>query len=302
MNNINGKTRVCGLIGNPVGHSISPVIHNTLADICGIDLVYTTFKVEADAVDAAVNGAYALDILGLNVTVPHKQAVIDKLVDIDPLAKAIGAVNTLERVDGGFKGYNTDILGLERELEDEGISLEGEKVVILGAGGAARAIAFLCASKGAASVKILNRTVEKAQNIADAVNAYFNKSVAAAGDIADAGRLAGVSQSEQDGGLGSGYIVIQTTSVGLFPNVDEVSVSDKAFYENAKAGVDIIYNPYTTKFMKLMAESGKPAYNGLKMLLYQGVAAFEIWNGCRITKEQADKVYTAMKEAMGIHE
>ena len=142
LNNIKGTTRVCGLIGNPVGHSISPVIHNTLADIMGIDLVYTTFKVEENQVEAAVKGAYALDILGMNVTVPHKQAVMRSLKEIDPLAEAIGAVNTLARVDGGYKGYNTDILGLARELEEENVCIKDNPVLIIGAGGAARAIAF----------------------------------------------------------------------------------------------------------------------------------------------------------------
>ncbi len=158
---IKGTTRVCGLIGNPVGHSISPVIHNTLADITKTNMVYTTFKVDKEDVAKAVEGAYALDILGLNVTVPHKQSVMDVLVDIDPLAKAIGAVNTLVRKDGGYKGYNTDILGLKRELEDESISLCGNNCIILGAGGAARAIASLCAQSGANKVYMLNRTIEK---------------------------------------------------------------------------------------------------------------------------------------------
>ena len=129
MIDINGTTRVCGLIGNPVGHSISPVIHNSLAQLMDMNIVYTTFKVEKGDVVTAVNGAYALNILGLNVTVPHKQAVMESLVDIDPLAKAIGAVNTLVRTAKGYKGYNTDILGLERELIDEGVVLLGSEVV-----------------------------------------------------------------------------------------------------------------------------------------------------------------------------
>ena len=171
---IKGTTRVCGLIGNPVGHSVSPAIHNNLARLTGKDMVYTTFKVEKGDVASAVRGAYSLNILGLNVTVPHKSEVIDSLVDIDPLAKAIGAVNTLVRVDGGFKGYNTDILGLARELEDEGIELADSKVIILGAGGAARAITFLCSSKGAKKIYLLNRSVDKAQDIAHAVNTHFH--------------------------------------------------------------------------------------------------------------------------------
>ena len=133
MGEIKGTTRVCGLIGNPVGHSISPVIHNTLADLCGIDMVYTTFKVEKGAVDTAVKGAHALDILGLNVTVPHKQEVIGALESVDPMAEAIGAVNTLVRTEHGYKGYNTDILGLERELEEEQVELKDSPVILLGA-------------------------------------------------------------------------------------------------------------------------------------------------------------------------
>lgn len=286
MNHIKGTTRVCGLIGNPVAHSVSPVIHNTLADLMGIDLVYATFKVNADDIEAAVKGAYALDILGMNVTVPHKQAVMDTLVDIDPLARAIGAVNTLQRVDGGYKGYNTDILGLERELEEEHIDIKGRDVVILGAGGAARSIAFLCAKKEAASVTLLNRTLKNGQDIADSVNNFFKKDVTRAAALASADDLSI-----------SDYVVIQTTSVGLFPNVDDVAVPDGVFYEKAAVGVDIIYNPSQTKFMKIMSSHGKAAYNGSKMLLYQGVAAFEIWNGCKVSSADAAKVYRALNIA-----
>lgn len=182
---IKGTTRVCGLIGNPVGHSVSPAIHNNLAQLTGKDMVYTTFKVEKGDVASAVRGAYSLNILGLNVTVPHKSEVIDSLVDIDPLAKAIGAVNTLVRVDGGFKGYNTDILGLARELEDEEIELADSKVIILGAGGAARAITFLCSSKGAKKIYLLNRSVDKAQDIAHAVNTHFYNEKVIPMNIAD---------------------------------------------------------------------------------------------------------------------
>lgn len=289
MIDINGTTRVCGLIGNPVGHSISPVIHNSLAQLMDMNMVYTTFKVEKGDVVTAVNGAYALNILGLNVTVPHKQAVMESLVDIDPLAKAIGAVNTLVRTDKGYKGYNTDILGLERELIDEGVVLLGSRCVILGAGGAARAIAFLCAKSGAKEIYMLNRTKEKAYDIAKAVNDYFGK------ECIKPMLISGYDKLEADD-----YVVIQTTSVGLYPNVDDVVIDDEAFYKKVKVGVDIIYNPSETRFMKMCKNAGKPACNGLKMLLYQGVAAYELWNDVSVTKEQADKVYNKMKEELGI--
>ena len=240
---------------------------------------------------AAVKGAYSLNILGLNVTVPHKSEVIDTLVDIDPLAKAIGAVNTLVRVDGGFKGFNTDISGLARELEDEGIELENSKVIILGAGGAARAITFLCSSKGAQTIYLLNRTVDKAQAIAQAVNTHFNNDKVIPMNIADYADIPGED-----------YIVIQTTSVGLHPNDDAVVIDDEAFYMKAAVGVDIIYNPAETKFMKLIKAQGKKAYNGLKMLLYQGVSAYELWNDCKITREEADEVYKRLEKELGIDE
>ena len=155
-NYTDGCTRVCGLIGNPVKHTLSPLIHNTLAHMLGIDLVYVPFEVKEENVGDAIRGAKALDIFGLNVTIPHKSAVIPYLEEIDPLAKGIGAVNTLVRTEnGGFKGYNTDMTGLYHAMTDEDVVLEGKKIIILGAGGVARPAAFLCGSKGASELYIL---------------------------------------------------------------------------------------------------------------------------------------------------
>ncbi len=286
---IKASTKVCGLIGNPVGHSISPLIHNTLAERLGIDLAYVTFKVEKGRVKTAVEGAYELNIQGMNVTVPHKQSVMESLVSIDPMAKAIGAVNTLVRTENGYRGYNTDILGLKRELEDENISLKDEQVIILGAGGASRAIAFLCAQSGAKRVYLLNRTVMKAEEIAAAVNAHFEKNIIVPMDINNYPKLSGDK-----------YITIQTTSVGLHPDDDKAVIEDMEFYKMVKAGVDIIYNPAETRFMKLVKMNGAPAYNGLKMLLYQGVAAFELWNNISVSREDAMYVYDCMKKELGL--
>lgn len=291
MRDIKGTTRVCGLIGNPVEHSISPLIHNTLADLCGIDMVYTTFHVERGQVHTAVDGAYALNILGMNVTVPHKQEVLQSLADVDSLAGAIGAVNTLVRTDNGYKGYNTDILGLGRELEEEKIVLNGSDVILLGAGGAARAIAFLCVSEGANKVYILNRTLEKSEAIAKDVNAHLNS------HAAEAVKLSDYHNFERND-----YIVIQTTSVGLYPDCDAAVIEDEDFYRKALVGVDIIYNPSETKFMKLMKAQGKQAFNGLKMLLYQGVSAFELWNNINADDSDVKKVYEHMKRELKISE
>ncbi|MBR4720052.1 MAG: shikimate dehydrogenase, partial [Lachnospiraceae bacterium] len=156
MPDINGQTAVYGIIGNPIGHTLSPVIHNTISEKLGINSVYVPF-VANDDLKSIVRGLYSLGVKGINVTVPYKTDIISELTGVDSFACGIGAVNTLKYTENGYYGYNTDILGLERELEDVGISLEGRNVVLLGAGGAARAVAFMCVSKSPASVTIVNR-------------------------------------------------------------------------------------------------------------------------------------------------
>lgn len=287
---INGKTRLCGLIGNPVEHTLSPVIHNNLAEGLEHNLVYVPFLVEND-VEAAVKGAYELNVLGMNVTVPHKANVISALVDIDPLAKAIGAVNTLVRVERGYKGYNTDMTGLLRAMYSENIVVRDEEIIILGAGGAARAVAFLCVNEGAKKVYLLNRSVEKAQAVADEVNSHFQVDT-----------ITPMAISEYDKLPEGKYLAIQGTSVGLSPNDEDVVIGDDRFYDKIHTGYDLIYRPSETKFMKLVKAHGGRAYNGLKMLLYQGVIAYELWNDVEVSQELADQIYQKMKKEMGINE
>lgn len=281
---IDGKTRVCGLIGYPVEHTLSPVIHNTLAELMGHDLVYVPFPVEPGRVQDAVKGADALQILGLNVTVPHKSEVIGCLQEIDLLAKNIGAVNTLVKVPGGYKGYNTDMEGLYRAMECEGIRIENERIILLGAGGAARAVAHLCALKGADKIYMLNRTLDRAELVAREVNLAAGRDVVRPMELQEYGQI-------PDGE----YLAIQGTSVGLAPRDDDAVISDKAFYEKVHTGFDLIYNPWETRFMRLVRECGGRAYNGLRMLLYQGVIAYELWNDVHVPEEDAQIIYEKMK-------
>lgn len=146
---IDGKTRTLGLLGDPVEHTMSPLIHNTLSEKLGLNNVYVPFHTKAENLEAAVKGAYALNILGLNVTVPHKNEVMQYLSELDEGGQAIGAVNTLVRTENGYKGYNTDMMGLLREVRSYGVELDGQDVIILGAGGAAKAVAYMCVSNGA---------------------------------------------------------------------------------------------------------------------------------------------------------
>ena len=283
---IDGKTRLIGLIGNPVEHTLSPVIHNTISQRMNIASVYVPFKVEAEGIAQAVKGAYELNILGMNVTVPHKNEVIKSLVDIDEAAKEIGAVNTLVRVEElhGYKGYNTDLLGLRRQIHEDGILLENQTVVILGAGGAAKAVVYMALLEGAAKIYLLNRTLEKAEQIADSMNAIFSKTVVIPMELSDYEQI-----SEQE------LIVFQATSIGLSPNVKDVVIADGAFYEKVKVGVDLIYNPANTRFMQLVTEHGGMAYNALKMLLYQGVIAYELWHDMEVPQDIIDDLYIELK-------
>lgn len=286
---INGKTRTCGLIGDPVGHTLSPMIHNTLAERFGHNLVYVPFPVETGRVAEAVAGASALQILGLNVTVPYKSEVIPCLREVDSLAASIGAVNTLVSVPGGYRGYNTDMEGLFRAMETEGIRLTGEEILLLGAGGAARAVAFLCAAKGAKRVYLLNRTLDKAKQVASQVNRSAGREVVFPMALADFDSL-----PDQQ------FLAIQGTSVGLFPHADQAVIEDGAFYRRIHTGFDLIYTPWETKFMKLVRENGGRAYNGLKMLLYQGVIAYELWNDVKVSEEEAQLVYEKLKNAVQV--
>lgn len=288
---IDGKTRTCGLIGNPVEHTLSPIIHNSLANMCNINLTYVPFLVSEEGLSQAVKGAYELNILGMNVTVPHKSAVLTDLKEIDELAEKIGAVNTLVRCEGGYKGYNTDMTGLLRAMQTEDIGLQGETVLILGAGGAARAVAFLCVQNGADKIYICNRTKQKAETIAQEIRAKTNFS-----------EIKALGYDELENMGEKSCLAIQCTSVGLYPNVEDVVLADGPVYDRIHTGVDLIYRPYETGFMKLVRAHGGKAMNGLKMLLYQGIIAFELWNGCDVTEGQAEVILQRMKEELGIYE
>lgn len=285
---INGYTRVCGLIGNPVEHTMSPAIQNTLASATGENLVYVPFHVPSGQVREAVEGALALNLLGCNVTVPYKSDVIPYLKEIDGLAGQIGAVNTLVRIPGGFKGYNTDMPGLYRAMREDGVKIENEEVLILGAGGVARAVAMLLAEKGAARAVFLNRTVERAEKVAEEVNRIAGREFAVVLALEDHRRLPGEKS----------YLCIQATNVGMFPKTEEAVIEDEAFYRKLHTGYDLIFNPAKTRFMELTQKAGGRAFNGLKMLLWQGVIAYELWTGRQVSNDVAGQAYEAMMKAM----
>lgn len=287
---MDGKTKICGLIGNPVEHSLSPLMHNFYARETGVNLAYAPFKVEEGAVEAAVCGAFALGFLGLNVTVPHKQRVMEFLESIDQAAEAVGAVNTLVRTGTGFKGYNTDADGLRMALKKTKAQIRGRECILLGAGGAAKAAAYVLAGEGAGKIWILNRNLEKARELSDGINRLSGRPVSEALALSDYGRLKG----------GRKYLALQCTSVGMDPDRDRAVIEDEAFYRMIHTGLDIVYNPAETKFMKLVKAQGGRAFNGLDMLLWQGIIAYELWNPqVRVSRSAAAIARRMMMEALG---
>ena len=301
--NITGTTGVLGLIGNPVRHTMSPLIHNTISEELGKDLKYLPFPVEED-VTAAVKGAYHLGIQGLNVTVPHKTAVIEALTEIDDAAKMIGAVNTLVRTEGGYKGYNTDMPGLGRALKRRGISLKDQQVVILGAGGASRAACALALTEGAKDIYLLNRTKERAERLAAELTVTFrlmNGEVADnssdEGELSETGRIIPLAASEYPMVPRNPSIFIQCTALGLHEG-DGLLIDDDNFYHMAEYGYDLVYNPAVTPFMRKMEGFMIPCDNGLTMLLYQGIIAYELWTGESVSDELADRVLNRLERRL----
>lgn len=328
---INGKTSLIGLLGNPVEHTLSPVIHNGISKRMGINSVYVPFHVEEDGLANAVKGAYELNILGLNVTVPYKSQVMESLLEIDEAAKAIGAVNTLVRVKHtednagvkqhaavedtkkadreaalavknsmenrawrGYKGYNTDMSGLQRQLREDGISLKGKTVVILGAGGAAKAVLYMCLLEEAGKIYLLNRTLNKAEAIAKHMSVVcFAKQTA--GKPLSEERIIPMRLSDYAKLREENLIVFQATSIGLYPHVDDVVIDDPAFYNKVAVGIDLIYNPADTRFMQMVRKAGGTAFNALKMLLYQGVIAYELWHDIQVPCDIIKDVYVDLK-------
>ncbi len=250
---INGKTILHGIMGDPVGHSLSPTMHNAAFAELGLNSVYVPFPVQDVA--GALIGFKALHVRGVSVTIPHKQAVIPLLDEIDPLALKIGAVNTLLIDDKSrIKGFNTDWLGANRAL-GEYLDLTGKEILLLGAGGAARAIGFGLLEAGA-KVILSSRTKKPGEKLAAGLNCDWHP-------LADIGALTA------DG-------LVNATSVGMAPDTDFSLVAEKKLADFPVV-MDIVYSPLETRLLRQAKDAGCQTINGLAMLLYQGVAQFELW-------------------------
>ncbi|MFC2034083.1 shikimate dehydrogenase [Chloroflexota bacterium] len=271
MNNwiISSKTNICGLIGDPVEHSMSPIMHNAAFRELGIDYLYLPFRVKKENLLRAIEGMRALNIKGLNVTIPHKVEVMKCLDKLDPLAEKIGAVNTIVNDNGSLTGYNTDASGFLQTLLEKGVNPEGKKVVILGAGGASRAISFILADKGAKLI-ILNRLLELewAEKLADRISQVFNMEVP----------TKEMNKENLEEALNKADILVNTTSVGMSPDISKTPI-DADLLKPGLIIFDIIYNPIKTRLVKEAEATDLETIGGLDMLVWQGALAFEKWTG-----------------------
>jgi shikimate dehydrogenase len=242
-------------------------MHNMAFNAMGLDYVYVPFNVKKADLAKAVQAVRALNIRGLNVTIPHKVEIIPLLDDIDSLAGAIGAINVLVNNDGILKGYNTDAEGFLHVLLEHGVEPEGKNVVILGAGGAARAISFTLAGRGA-NLIMLNRTPANAAKCAADVSNATGQTV----------EVLSLDEKNLSDAMERGHILVNTTSVGMFPDKNDALVSSNLIRPHFIVA-DIVYNPYKTRLLIEAEKAGAMTINGLEMLIWQGALAFEKWTG-----------------------
>ncbi len=283
MTDISGKTRICALIGDPVEHTLSPAMHNAAFSELGLDYVYVAFGVKPGGLAGAVNGMRSLGMRGWNVTIPHKINIIPLLNKLDPLAEKIGAVNTVVNNDGVLTGHNTDATGFLQALLEKGIEPGGKKIAIMGAGGAARAVSFILADRGAYPV-ILNRKegLSRAENLAERISKEFNIEVSS------------MELTKENLGrvLDDAGILVNATSVGMSPNND-LSPSPAELLNADLIVYDIVYNPVRTRLLKDAEAAGATTIGGIDMLVWQGIMAFEKWTGQKppfdLMKNQAMK-------------
>jgi shikimate dehydrogenase len=284
MIDITGKTQIIGLIGNPVEHSISPKLHNTLCKHFNLDMVYLPFQVLPKDIVKVIDAFRALNILGFNVTIPHKSEIVNLIDDISEEALLMGAVNTVKNVDGRLKGFNTDGEGFARGLKAEGIDVKGMKVVVLGAGGAARAVAIKLAQDGAEQIIILNRSQEKAQTLSNLINDKV-KAISNYDELSEESLMRHSNNCD---------MIINTTPIGMWPHISQSPISNRYIFKNKPVVYDLIYNPIKTEFLRIAEQASCRTINGLGMLVYQGIYAFEIWNQISVPNSLTRKIINSI--------
>lgn len=283
---ITGTTRLGGLLGSPVSHSLSPAMHNEAFQELGIDFVYLAFDVPEYNLRDVVRSLKEFNTYGFNLTMPDKTEVIEYLDDLSEEAALIGAVNTVVNRNGKLTGYNTDGKGYTESVKERGVRIDGAEVTLLGAGGAARAAAVQLALDGASVLHIANRrsghSWEAAQRLTDVINSKTH---------CKADLTALEDRRSLADKISSSALLTNATSAGMSPDTDVSPVNDPDVFHRGLVVSDIIYNPAETKLMRQAEERGCQAFNGMYMLLHQGAAAFRLWTGRNMPVEKIRQKY-----------
>ena len=265
---ITGQTQIVGIIGDPIKHSRSPQIHNAAITALGLDYVYVAFHVQPDNLGAAIEGFKATNVVGINVTIPHKQNVISYLDEISREATLIGAVNTLIFKDGGIIGENTDAPGFLQAMEEEGLDVpQGGSAVIIGAGGSARAVVVALALAGIRTICIANRTVSRAVTLATDLSEQTDASIYGIG----------LDDPKLSNAVGTSQLIVNTASTSM--DVSHPLLIDPEWLAPQSIVYDIVYTPPETRLLQAAAEKDCHTIGGLGMLVHQGAIAFEKWTG-----------------------
>lgn len=300
---IDGKTKILGVIGDPIEHTFSPAMHNAGLDALNLNYIYLPFHVKGDRLRECIEGAKAIGIEGLNVTIPHKTNIMKHLDEIDQVAEMIGAVNTIQFNYDAFnessnkdnesiittKGFNTDGYGCVLAIEEK-TSIKDKKVTITGAGGAARAVAFQIASSGISELSILNRNLAKAQSLSNDLKTNLNS-------IGIDINIYSYDLNNLKRELSESDIFIDTTPIGMYPNVDDKPIASADMLHEDLLVNDIVYTPMETSLLKEAKLANATVVPGYKMLLYQGIRAFEIWLGREAPMDVMEK---ALLDVLGI--
>jgi len=267
--NINNNTKIVGVIGHPIKHTLSPVMHNFAYNKLNLDYVYLPFDISTTGLQDSLKGMIALGIKGFNVTLPHKERIMEYMDELSDSAKIVGAVNTVVNDNGKLLGYNTDVTGIMKTLEEYKDDLKGATVSVLGAGGAARsAIYTLIRHFNVKKINIINRTVEKAESLKD----YFSSKM-----LFTKIKTFELIPPDVTEVLAKSKLIINTSSVGMSPDEDDSPTTIPESFNSKQIVFDIIYNPENTKFLELAKEQGALTINGLKMFVEQGARSFELW-------------------------
>jgi len=270
---MNGKTKIIGLIGENIENSLSLFIHNQIIIKYSLNFCYLPFQVKKADLNKAVQGIKALNIKGVNVTFPYKEKVIEFLDEVKESARRIGAVNTIVNNKGNLTGYNTDLIGFKKSLQDNKKFVIKEKnAVILGAGGAARGVIYTLLEEGIEEISIFNRTLEKAKKIKQDFSPFFPQSSI---------NIFSFGQNNIKDKIKEATLLVNATSIGMASQIDNTPLPDEKLFHPNLLVYDLIYHPSKTLFLKQAERAGAKIINGLPMLVYQGIESFYLWTGLK---------------------